>query len=339
MKCVSIKGVKEFEIKEIDKPVSNGNDVIVDVIKTGICGSDLHYWVLGMPEGLVLGHEFCGKVVDPGSRSDLQVGDIVTGLPISPCLNCEACLSGNPQYCSHTWENAVGLSLTYTGGLASTLAIRPDMVMKLPDNMTPEEGALVEPTSVGLHAIHLADIKVGDKVLVIGGGIIGLVSAMFAKLEGASSVTISETNPLRGEKSVNLCVCDNYVNPLEEGSIDKLKSTGGFDIVIECVGNAPAVNSAIDLVKPGGTIVLAGVSMLPIEVNSLNVVMKELTVLGAIGYTKGEFATCIDLISNKQIDVLKFIDDIVPLEGVQGAYERLTSGKDSAVKILVDPNL
>ena len=339
MKCVSIKGVKEFEIKEIDKPVSNGEDVIIDVIKTGICGSDLHYWVLGMPEGLVMGHEFCGKVVDPGSRSDLSVGDIVTGLPISPCGVCEACLSGNPQYCPHTWENAVGLSLTYTGGLAPTLAIRPDMVMKISDNMKPEEGAMVEPTAVGLHAIHLADIKVGDKVLVIGGGIIGLVSAMFAKLEGASSITVSETNPLRGEKSVSLGVSDYFVNPAIEGGMDKLKSIGGFDVVIECVGNAKAVNSAIDLVKPGGTIVLVGVSMLPIEVNSLSVVMKELTVLGAIGYTKGEFATCIDLMANKQIDVLKFVDDVVPLEGVQGAYERVTSGNDSAVKILVDPNL
>ena len=341
MKSVSIKGVKEFEIKEIEEPVSDGNKVIVDVIKTGICGSDLHYWVLGMPQGLVMGHEFCGTVRDPGSRTDLNVGDVVTALPISPCMKCEACLNGNPQFCAHTWESAVGLSLDNPGGLTKTIAVRPDMVMKIPDYMSPEEGAMVEPTAVGLHAIHLADIKVGDKVLIIGGGIIGLVSAMFAKKEGASLVALSETNPARGEKSVNLGVADEWYDAKEPNMVSNLKekTNGGFDVVIECVGNAPAVNSAIDLVKQGGNIVLVGVSMEPVAINTILAVTKELDLQGAIGYTKGEFATCIDLIANKQIDVLKFVDDTVPLEGVQKSYERLTSGTDGAVKILVDPNL
>lgn len=341
MRCVAIKGVREFEIKEIEEPVSDGEKVIVDVIKSGICGSDLHYFQLGMPAGLVMGHEFCGKVKDPGSRKDLKVGDLVTALPISPCGKCNACLSGNPQYCIHTWENAVGLSLNNPGGLTKTIAVRPDMVLPVPEVMSPEEGAMVEPTAVGLHAIHLADIKVGDKVLIAGGGIIGLVSAMFAKLEGASYVALSEANPARGEKSVNLGVADEWFDVKDPNCAKKLKekSNGGFDVVVECVGNEPAVNSAIDIVKQGGNIVLVGVSMKPINFNSLSAVMKELNIQGAIGYTKGEFATCIDLIANKQIDVLKFVDDVVPLDGVQGAYERLTSGTDGAVKILVDPNL
>ncbi len=340
MRSVAIKGVKEFEIKDMDEPIFDGKRVIVDVEKTGICGSDIHYWVNGEPKGLVMGHEFCGVVSNPGDRTDLKVGDRVTALPISPCGKCASCVKGEPQYCSVTWSNAVGLSLNNPGGLAPKLAVRSDMVYKVPDNVSFEEGAMVEPTAVGLHAIHLANIKVGDKVLVIGGGIIGLVSAMFAKLEGASLVSLSETNEARGKKSVELGVSDEWYDAKDPQLMGKLlaKTEGGFDVVIECVGNAPAVNSALSFVRPGGSVVLVGVATDAIPTYTVMAVMKELTIKGAIAYTKEEFKTCIDLISSKTIDVMKFVDDIVGLEDVQKSYERLTSGVDSAIKILVDPN-
>ena len=204
MKCVKIKGVKKFEIGDIPEPKSQDGSVVIDVKKCGICGSDIHYWDAGEPVGLVMGHEYCGIVTNPGAREDLKVGDRVTALPISPCGHCSACVTGNPQYCPETWTHATGLSLTNPGALAPKMAIRPDMVLKVPDNVSDDEVAMVEPSAVGLHAVHLANIKVGEKVLVIGGGIIGLVSAMFAKMEGASYVALSETNDARGEKSIRL---------------------------------------------------------------------------------------------------------------------------------------
>ena len=340
MKCVAIKGIKEFEIKELQEPSVDHENVIIDVKKCGICGSDIHYWVAGEPLGLVMGHEFSGVVKDPGSRSDLKIGDRVTGLPISPCGNCDACLSGNPQYCASTWQQAVGLSLSNPGALTKQTKVRPDMIMKLPDTVNDCEGAMVEPTAVGLHAIHLADIKVGAKVLVIGGGIIGLVSAMFAKMEGASYVALSETNRKRGEKAVRLGVADEWFDAKDTKMVETLlqKTNGGFDVVIECCGTSPAVGTALMTVKPGKTVVLVGVSLGTVTIPTIVGVMKELKILGAIGYTKEEFQTCITLMAEKKIDVLKFVDDIVRLEEVQKAYERLTSGTDDAVKILVDPN-
>ena len=116
------------------------------------------------------------------------------------------------------------------------------------------------------------------------------------------------------------------------------KTNGGFDIVIDCSGNTKAVESELMSVKAGGTIVLVGVSTKPIEFASILAVMKELKIQGAIAYTKEEFKDCINLIANKKIDVMKFVDDILPLEDVQKAYERLTSGTDDAVKIMIDPN-
>lgn len=340
MKCMAIKGVKEFELKDIAEPISDGKNVIINVLKTGICGSDIHYWVNGEPKGLVMGHEFCGIVDDPGDRVDLKKGDRVTALPISPCGKCEACLKGDVQYCSLTWSEAVGLSLDNPGGLTSKIAVRPDMVLKIPDTMKDEEAAMVEPMAVGLHAAHLGRIAVGDDVLVIGGGIIGLASATFAKKEGASFVALTETNPKRGEKSVKLGVADEWYNALDQDLVSKLteKTHGGFDVVIECVGNSAAVNSAIQMVKPGGIVVLVGVATDAVPTLTVMAVMKELVLQGAIAYDYNEFKACIDLIANKKLDVMKYIDDIVPLSGTQKAYERLTSGTDDAVKILVDPN-
>lgn len=338
MKAVILDDVKKFKTGEISEPTIDKSKVMINVTKTGICGSDIHYWVSGNPKNLVMGHEFCGTVVSPGDREDLKKGDRVTALPISPCGHCSACLSGNIQYCSKTWDEAIGLSLNNPGGLTSKINVRSDMVLKVPDNVSDEEIAMVEPTAVGLHAVHLANIKVGDKVLIIGGGIIGLVSAMFAKKEGASYIAITETNDKRGNNAVKLGDVDEYFKADNE-VIKKLhsKSDGGFDVVIECCGNSTAVSTALAAVKPGGRVILVGVALNPITYPTVYQVIKELTVIGAIAYTKEEFITCINLMKSKEINVLKFLSKVVTLDDVQASYEELTSGSSETVKILVEP--
>ena len=339
MKCAKLVGPKQFEIGEINEPNPVTGKVMIDVTKTGICGSDLHYFEIGQPSGLVMGHEFCGRVIYNGGRKDLNVGDRVTALPISPCGECDACLSGNPQYCLHTWDKAVGLSIDNPGGLTSKINVRDDLVLKVPDSVSDEEAAMVEPTAVGLHAIHLADIKVGEKVLVVGSGIIGLTSAMFAKMEGASKVIVSEVNEARAKKAVELGVADGYILASDNFVQDVNNIVpGGFDVVVECCGNSPAVSSALMAVKPGGRIILVGVSMAPIAIPSIVAVTHEITMMGAIAYTKNEFKTCLDLMAEKKIDVLKFLSKTVGLEETQASYDELLSGKSDSIKIIVDPN-
>jgi len=341
MKCVRIDSVKKLVLSSIDAPKSNDGSVLIDVKKCGICGSDIHYWDLGLPKGLVMGHEFCGVVTNPGNRTDLSIGDRVTGLPISPCGECEACKTGNPQYCTKTWDKAVGLSLTNPGAYAEKTSVRSDLVIKVPSNITDAEVAMVEPSAVALHAVNLANIKIGSKVLVIGAGIIGQLTAMFAKMNGASYVAVSEANPKRGEKAVKLGVADEYFYALDKDWSKNVRKEcpEGFDYVFDCCGNSPAVSSGIMASKQHGTMVLVGVSMDSITIPSILVVTKEMVLLGAIGYTEKEFRECIDLMSERQIDTLKFVDDIVGLNGVQHAFERLTSGDDNAIKILIDPSL
>lgn len=339
MKCVAIKGKKQLGVSNIDTPISKNGSVVIDVKKCGICGSDIHYWDLGVPSNLVMGHEFCGTVVDPGDREDLKFGDRVTGLPISPCGKCEACTNGNPQYCPETWTYAVGLSLTNPGAYAEKTSVRSDLVIKVPDNITESEVAMVEPTAVGLHAVNLADVKIGDKVLVVGAGIIGDICALLAKLNGASYVAVSETNINRAKKAVDLGCADEYFDAKDPDFLTKVRRECpfGYNIVFDCSGNSAAVTSALLNAKPNGTVVLVGVSVDSITIPSALIVMHELKVYGAIGYTVDEFKECVELMANKEIDMTKFVDDIVGLNDVQKAFERLTSGTDSAVKILIDP--
>ena len=339
MKCVSISGEKSFVLKNIDVPVSKDGSVVLEVKSCGICGSDIHYWVGGNPVGLVMGHEFAGVVVDPGSRKDLVKGDRVTGLPISPCGKCDACKHGMPQYCQETWSEAVGLALTNPGAYAEYTSCRSDMIRKIPNNVSFDAACMTEPSAVALHAVNLADIKVGDSVLIVGGGIIGLMSAEFARLAGAGYIAILETNKKRGKKAVNFGKIDEYYDATKQDSIAKMvtKTNGGFDHVVECCGNSSAVTEAIMSVRPGGRIVLVGVSMDVVTIPTVVSVMREVTLQGAIAYTPEEFDTCLKLISEKKINVTKYIDDLVSLEDVQESFERLTNGKDSAVKIVIKP--
>jgi 2-desacetyl-2-hydroxyethyl bacteriochlorophyllide A dehydrogenase len=339
MKCVSISGKKRFILKEIPKPVSKNGSVVIEVKSCGICGSDIHYWVAGGPVGLVMGHEFAGVVVDSGGRDDLKKGDRVTGLPISPCGKCEACRSGNVQYCSETWTYAVGLALSNPGGYAKYTSCRPDMVRKLPSNVSYDAACMVEPSAVSLHAVNLANIKIGDKVLIIGGGIIGLMVAEFAKMNGARYVAMVEVNKKRGRKAVNFGKVDEYYDAMNDKTISNLvsKSSGGFDKVIECCGNESAVTEALMCVKPGGDVVLVGVSLDKVNIPTVVSVMREVRMQGAIAYTEEEFDTCLELIASKKINVLKYIDDFISLDKAQSAFERLTNGKDAAVKIVFKP--
>ncbi len=337
MKCVKLVDSKKLELSEMEIP-NNEEKVVFKVNASGICGSDLHYFEVGNPKGLVMGHEFSGVVVNPG-KSDFKVGDRITALPISPCGKCDACKSGNVQYCKETWSHATGLSLEDNGAYAEYSSCFPNMARLLPEEVTDEEAAMAEPTAVSLHAVKLADIKVGDKVCIIGAGIIGLMAAEFAKMEGATYVALLETNPLRGEKALSYGFTDEYYNALDENNINLLREkTGGFDKVIECCGNSQAVSEAISITKNGGEIILVGVSLLPITIPSVIAVMGEITLKGSIAYSEFDFDRVIELIKNKSINVEKYIDKVVSLEEVQNSFLDLSSGKTDKVKIIVKPN-
>ena len=342
MKCVKIDGPKKLVVSETKEKEGKKGYILIDVIKAGICGSDLHYYVSGSPKGLVMGHEFSGIVIDNGGSKDFKEGDKVTALPISPCNKCTDCKDKQIQICNQTWVDAIGLSLDNPGAFGGRVLVREDMVRHLPASVSFESGAMVEPASVAYRAVNISGINRGDKVLVIGGGIIGLLTAMFFRLRGASYVALTETNPLRGKKSVTLGCANEWFNALDKDVDKKLmaktRNGNGFDVVADCVGNSVSLTSAISYTKPNGNLIMEGISLGAVSVPLVNAVLKEINIKGSIAYTKEEFDEVIKLIANKKIHLEKFIDDVVTIDEVGHAFERLTSGSDAAVKILVDPH-
>ena len=342
MRSVVIAGPKKLTIESKETKEGKEGYILIDVIKVGICGSDIHYWVSGEPKGLVMGHEFSGIVIDNGGSKKFKEGDRVTALPISPCMECKECKSGNVQICSNTWTEAIGLSLDNPGGFGGRVLVREDMVRHLPDNVTYENGAMVEPAAVALRAANLSGIKRGDRALVIGGGIIGLLTAMFLRFKGAEYVCLTETNAARGEKSVKLGVANEWFNALDPKLTEKLMSkteTGnGFDVVCDCVGNSPALTSAITYTRPNGNLVMVGISLGAVSVPLVSATLKEINMKGSIAYKPIEFDAVIKLLEDKKINLEKFVDDVVTLDEIQSSFERLTSGSDPAVKILINPN-
>jgi len=340
MLCAKLEKKEDIKVCEIPDIENDENSVIINVLRAGICGSDINYWQKGSPKGLILGHEICAEVINPGNSDDLEKGDRVAINPIEPCNSCNACDLGNINYCPESINNAYGFNLNKQGGFSEFMKVRKDTIVKVPSILSDEEVALIQPTATCLHMAHLADIKVGDKVLILGSGYIGQICGLFSKIEGASYVVIADSNIKKAEKSIKLGTCDQVVDAKDNKMCEKYIqiTEGGFDVVIDACGNSAAVNNAIKVVRPGGTIILAGISFRTVTLPSYEIIKKELNIKGSIGNTMDEFKTCIDLISQKRIDVLKFVDDVVGLDDINKAFKRLTNEKDTSIKILVNPN-
>lgn len=336
MKASKLTGPKKIELADVEAPRAVNNKVVIKVERCGICGSDLHIWENGMPLDLIMGHEYSGTISDPGEAGDiLKVGERVTVLPANPCRTCEPCRNGQFNRCLNMMADAPGLSTP--GAFAEYATINAASVCRLPDTMSYEDGAMVEPAAVALHAVNLADVKPGDTVLIVGGGIIGLLSAAWARICGAAYIALSEVNSKRAEKALSFGDIDEVFDATDPKLQKKLltKTAGGFTRVIECAGPGPAVKSAVGAAGQGAVVVMAGISYTDVPVSSMRVAMRELTIKGSYGYSSKEFDQTLDYIARKILKTERFIDDLIDLGSLQQGFERLADPAGDAVKIMV----
>lgn len=263
MKALRLAEPKNFIVEDIPEPAQDGNHVIIQVDMVGLCGSDLTLWkgtkIFG--SGHIMGHEYCGTVIDPGPRKDLNVGDKVTGIPLNYCRNCFYCNNGMENLCNDTVTKG-GPGVTIDGACSKRFAILADKAFKLDKNVDSRLGALVEPISNGHHAaVTRGKVQKGNNVLIIGGGIIAILTAWWARKCGAR-VVMSEINATRIDHLLKYNVADEVVNPLEEGAMkEALAKTGlGFDKVFECSHpNDKLFNETlIPMTRKGGTIIQVG---------------------------------------------------------------------------------
>lgn len=278
MKASVFVGPKQFELRQLERPVAGPGEVVIRNRVCGVCGTDVHIYD-GEPGSaqvsppVVLGHEYAGEVteVGPGVKH-LSVGDHVTVDPNIYCGQCDHCRGGKKQLC-HQMQ-AIGV--TRNGGFAEYSLVPEGQAFLLEKEIPFEAGAMAEPLACCLHGIDQAGIRPGQTVCVIGGGAIGLMMLQLARLSGAARVLLSEPNEKRRQAARQLGA-DETVDPAIQEAVPRA------DVVIECVGNLPAVRSAFAFAKPGATVVLFSVpkpdAVFPLPL--FEMYKKELTVKGS----------------------------------------------------------
>lgn len=342
MRAVMLTGPQKMEYGDYDMPHDDGHSVIIKVDTCGICGSDIHYWEIGMgmngKRNIILGHEFCGTVYLPGSRSDLHAGDRVTALPVDPCGECYACqIAANNICIMANKRNIIGNNVH--GAYAEYVRVRPDMVRKLPDAVSNKEGAFIEPAAVALHAVNLAGVRSSDTVCIIGGGPIGILCAMWAKLFGSSCVVIVEVNSFRMSFIASHITVDGVIDGYDADIRKKLKtiSQGGFTVAIETSATDTGLYTAIAALKPRGRMVMAGINFYGQPVPTLSLIAKEITVLGSMGYSIDEFDDVIENLAMKKLALEALVTHSVSLEDVPVVFNNLAQKSIEAIKVVVQP--
>lgn len=343
MKAAVWYGARDVRVEEREERQVQSGQVKIKVEYAGICGSDLHAYHhgVGIQEGqehplsrqkapLVLGHEFAGVVAEVGEHvSGIEKGQRVVVEPLYHCGVCEYCLHGNYNQCVDF--GFVGLNSD--GGFANYVVVEAYMVHALPDEVSFEEGALVEPTAVAMHAVRHSSLKVGQKVVVYGAGPIGLLTVLCAKAAGASQVYAVDIFDERLQLAEKLGAI-----PVNSSKVDATEvineQSGGIDIAFEAAGVQPTMDSAVSIVKKGGQVVVIAAIAEPLKVDFFQLLVKEATVTATLAY-RHIFPEIIALIAAGALDVKQVITRKIELNDiVEQGLELLLSDKSHA-KILV----
>jgi len=305
----------------------------IRVAYSGLCGTDLHIAHGNMDARvttpLVFGHEASGTIDAVGDGvGDWQVGDRVTVMPLLWDNTCAACLAGNQHIC----QNLTFVGIDSPGALQQSWTVPASTLVRLPDDMDLRDAALVEPTAVAVHDVRRSELQVGDAVVVLGGGPIGVLIATVARHAGARVVVV-ELDAARRERVAALGFEAVAPTDIEE-TVAGLTGGNGADVVFEVSGAAAAVRQATALLKVRGTLVVVAIHSAPREIDLQRVFWRELRILGARVYQRADFERAVDLLASGVIPVDALVTSVVPLEQTGRAIDELASGQ--ALKILVD---
>lgn len=344
MKAAVLVGPKQIEMKTVPVPSVEPGMIEIKVSACGVCGSDIHMWKVGKGWGeqdssdFFMGHEFCGVVTNPGD-SKFKVGDRVVFWANLYCGKCDMCLAGQEQLCREVnGTNYIGF--VCNGAYTEKFVGKASNAYLLPDTVSDVAAGLIDPLMVAYHAVRQSGIKLHDKVLVVGSGIIGQLIGGLAKKAGASYVAMSKVNDRKIAKAKEIGDFDAYFdgNDPKRAEIMREATNGGFDVAFEVVGSGETLNTCMDGVRPGGEIVMIGNSMEPKVPFDMNrAVLQEIRLTGSVSCTRKEFTETIDLIASGMIEPEKYVTDVMPLDELQHAFERLTSKTDPVLKIVIKP--
>jgi L-iditol 2-dehydrogenase len=332
-----------LEMVEMPVPVIGPDDVLVRVRACGICGSDVHG--LDGKTGrrippLVMGHEAAGEVADAGANvTDLRAGDRVTFDSTVYCGRCFHCVRGERNLCDN--REVLGVSpgpYRRHGAFAEFVAVPRRIMYRLPENLSFEQAAMIEAVSVAVHAVNLTPIRLGDTALVVGSGMIGLLTIQAARNAGCSRIVAVDLDEGR-LKLARAAGATDAINPKATGAVDAilaLTDGHGADVAWECVGATEPIRAALGGVRKGGAVTLVGNVSPEIELPLQSVVSRQIRVQGSCA-SNGEYPACIEMMSRGAIQVDTLISAVAPLEEGASWFDRLYRHEPNLMKVILRP--
>ena len=327
-------------MEQAPEPAAGPRDVVLDVKACGICGSDLHTYLEGalVEVGQVLGHEFSGEVVSVGAEvTGIAPGDRVTGIPIQPCGDCRRCREGNGHLCEHMHETGIGFGLP--GAFADRVRI-PNArlgvnVHALPEELSFEDGALVEPLGIAVHAVRRSGARPGQTALVYGLGTIGLHVAQVLRAYGVEPVLGVDLSELRRSRARELGIVALDGRDTAAAVRAELGDRE-LDLVFECTGVPALVQGSIELVRPAGTVVIVALYDAPATIETMLFIHKELTMVASVMVTPEDFAEAVELLRSGRAAGSPLVTHRAALDDLPAAFE-LQCDKDATIKVMVSP--
>lgn len=337
MKALQLRDYRELAIVDVEAPVPAGGEVLIEVIATGICGSDFHGFTgengRRVP-GQVMGHESVGRVAGLGEGvSDLAVGQVVTFNPVViPEADVEI-YRGREQMSPS--KKVIGVTPDIVASFAQRITVPARNVVTLPDSMPIELGALIEPLAVAVHAVRRAQVTSDMKVLVLGGGPIGQSVVLALQMLGVQSIAVTEMMDSR-KKLVN-DLGAHAIDATAEDVVEQIaEHLGGIaDAAIDAVGIAPTVKLAMHATRMGATICLVGMGAPNLSLEAFKISTEERSLVGSFTYSAQEFEDAARWMGSAPPQAPKLISRQVPLSAAQEEFTHLADGGDTPGKVLV----
>jgi L-iditol 2-dehydrogenase len=338
MQALMFRAPWRMDVADIEGPRAGPGQAVIEVMSSGICGSDVHGYTgtsgRRVPP-LVMGHEVAGIVRELGEGVDgVRLGDRVVLDSIVSCGHCAPCVHQMPSICI----NRRSLGVHLAGGYAQRVVVPATEVFPIPDDLDWDHAAMVEPLSVGMHAVNRTPIESTGSLAIFGMGAIGLLTLLAARVRGAGLIIAVDRNPRRlglaRELGADLTVDAGAEHPVT--AIRAATDGLGVDAVIDAVGITATVPQAVALVRPGGQVTLVGNSEPRLELDLQDLVGREVTVRGAYG-SNDEFPGAIGILSSRRIVVDPLIERRAVLAEGPQVFTKLADGSLDAVKVILHP--